>query len=89
VFDEICKKYPDQRILLKLDCEGEEYKIMDYLSEKNLMQKISVVALEWHVKGFEPLCKILSQHGFSVFNLGRKEIDPPVGMIYAFNMNPR
>ncbi|HLO81354.1 MAG TPA: FkbM family methyltransferase [Chitinophagaceae bacterium] len=89
VFDEINKKYPDQRVLLKLDCEGEEYKIMEYLSANGLMQKIAVVALEWHVKGFEPLTNILSQHGFSVFNLGRKEIDPPVGMIYAFNMNPR
>jgi FkbM family methyltransferase len=89
VFDEISKAYPGFRILLKLDCEGEEYKIMEYLSDKGMMGKISVVALEWHVKGFEPLCEILSQNGFAVFNLGRKEIDPPVGMIYAFNMNPR
>ncbi|HEX5668151.1 MAG TPA: FkbM family methyltransferase [Chitinophagaceae bacterium] len=89
VFDEVSKNYPGLRILLKLDCEGEEYKIMDYLSEQDLMQKVSVVALEWHVKGYEHLCNILTQHGFSVFNLGRKEIDPPVGMIYAFNMNPR
>jgi FkbM family methyltransferase len=89
VFDEVSKNHPGLRILLKLDCEGEEYKIMDYLSEQGLMQRVSVVALEWHVKGYEHLCKILTQHGFSVFNLGRKEIDPPVGMIYAFNMNPR
>jgi FkbM family methyltransferase len=86
VFDEVNEKYPGLRILLKLDCEGEEYKIMDYLSDKGLLQKVSVVALEWHVKGYESLCNILTQHGFSVFNLGRKEIDPPVGMIYAFNM---
>jgi hypothetical protein len=88
VFDEISQKFPGLRVLLKLDCEAE-YKIMEYLSENKLMQKISVVALEWHVKGYEPLCKILTQHGFSVFNLGRKDIDPPVGMIYAFNMNSR
>jgi hypothetical protein len=50
---------------------------------------ISVLALEWHVKGYQPLCDMLKLHHFSVFNLGRKDIDPPVGMIYAFNMKTK
>jgi FkbM family methyltransferase len=86
VMDKIKTEHPGKRVLLKLDCEGEEYKIMEYLSADGYMDMIAAAALEWHVKGFEPLCEIFEQHGFSVFNLGRKEIDPPVGMIYAFNM---
>ncbi|HSF46571.1 MAG TPA: FkbM family methyltransferase [Chitinophagaceae bacterium] len=86
VMEKIRSAHPGVRVLLKLDCEGEEYKIMDHLSANNYMPMIAAVALEWHVKGYQPLCDIFAQHGFSVFNLGRKEIDPPVGMIYAFNM---
>lgn len=88
VFNNIREQFPGTRVLLKLDCEGEEYRIMDYLAANNYMPMISAIALEWHVKGYEPLCGLLSDQGFSVFNLGRKEIDPPVGMIYAFNMKP-
>jgi FkbM family methyltransferase len=86
VMEKIRATHPGVRVLLKLDCEGEEYKIMDHLSVNGYMPMIAAVALEWHVKGYEPLVAIFEQHGFSVFNLGRKEIDPPVGMIYAFNM---
>jgi FkbM family methyltransferase len=86
VMEKIKLDHPGVRVLLKLDCEGEEYKIMEYLSANGYMTMIAAVALEWHVKGYEPICSIFEQHGYSVFNLGRKEIDPPVGMIYAFNM---
>jgi len=86
VFESIRNGFPGTRVLLKLDCEGEEYRIMAYLSQNGMMDMISVVALEWHVKGYETLCDILKTHHFSIFNLGRKDIDPPVGMIYAFNM---
>lgn len=84
IVDDLVKQFPDTGILLKLDCEGEEYKIIDKLLEKDLFKYISVIALEWHFKGFDSLCNILESQGFSVFNLGRKEIDPPCGMIYAF-----
>ncbi len=86
VLENIRQQYPGVRVLLKLDCEGEEYRIMDYLSANRYMDMISVVALEWHVKGYQTLCDLLKAHHFSIFNLGRKDIDPPVGMIYAFNM---
>ncbi len=89
VLESINQQFPGTRVLLKLDCEGEEYRIVDYLSASGKMDMISVVALEWHVKGFDSLCEILKTHHFSVFNLGRKDIDPPVGMIYAFNMKTK
>ena len=86
LMDDIEEKFPGKRIFLKLDCEGEEYKIMDALSVDGRLDKIAVIALEWHFKGFASLCLLLEQHNFSVFNLGRKDIKPPCGMIYAFNM---
>lgn len=86
VLESISKMHPETRIFLKLDCEGEEYKIIRCMDENNLFKKISCIALEWHFKGYEELCQILQKNYFSVFNLGRKEIRPYVGMIYAFNM---
>lgn len=86
--DRIRQAFPHTRILLKLDCEGEEYRIMEELAASGRMDMIAVVAMEWHVKGYIPLCEILAAHHFSIFNLGRKDIDPPVGMIYAFNTKP-
>jgi FkbM family methyltransferase len=89
VLENIRQQFPGTRVLLKLDCEGEEYRIMDYLSAHGMMDMIAVVALEWHVKGYQMLCDMLKAHHFSVINLGRKDIDPPVGMIYAFNMKTK
>lgn len=86
VVRELLAEYPGFRICLKLDCEGEEYRIMDKLAADGLMKHIAVVAMEWHFKGFETLCKVLEAHDFAIFNLGRKEISPPCGMIYGFNL---
>lgn len=85
IIKDLVKRFPDTRILLKLDCEGEEYKIIDKIRQEDLFKYIAVIALEWHFKGFASLCNVLQEHGYSVFNLGRKNIDPPCGMIYAFN----
>lgn len=85
IIKDLVSRFPDTRLLLKLDCEGEEYKIIDKILQENLFKHIAVIALEWHFKGFDPLCRILEDQGFSVFNLGRKNINPPCGMIYAFN----
>lgn len=86
VFKMIAAQLPGKRIFLKLDCEGEEYKIMDSLASQGHLERVSCIALEWHFKGFASLCELLRNHGFSVFNLGRTEIAPPCGMIYAVNM---
>jgi FkbM family methyltransferase len=85
IIRELVSRYPDTRLLLKLDCEGEEYKIIDKILQEDLFKHIAVIAMEWHFKGFDSLCNILESQGFSVFNLGRKNIEPPCGMIYAFN----
>lgn len=85
IIKDLVQRYPDNRILLKLDCEGEEYKIINKILQENLFKHIAVIAMEWHFKGFDSLCSILENQGFSVFNLGRKNIEPPCGMIYAFN----
>jgi FkbM family methyltransferase len=85
IIRDLVSRFPDTRLLLKLDCEGEEYKIIDKIHQEDLFKHIAVIALEWHFKGFDSICNILEQQGFSLFNLGRKNIEPPCGMIYAFN----
>ena len=75
---------PGNKVMLKLDCEGEEYKIMDLLDARGLLEEIDCIALEWHFKGHQTITEILIKNGYTVFNLGRTEINPPVGMLYAF-----
>jgi FkbM family methyltransferase len=40
-----------QKILLKLDCEGSEYDIVESLDKSGLLAKIDVIIGEWHFVG--------------------------------------
>lgn len=55
-------------IVLKLDCEGAEYEILELLSDKKLLQKISVLMIEWHLRGSEKISEILTENGFIHFS---------------------
>jgi FkbM family methyltransferase len=52
------------RIIMKLDCEGAEYKIFEEMDKENLFKYIDVIMLEWHHKGKEPLLKTLAKHNY-------------------------
>ena len=84
VLREIMKENNDtNQIMIKMDCEGGEFEILERLSEqKELLQKINVLAIEWHFKGPEKLINILKQSAFKILETHR--IDDTVGMIYAF-----
>jgi FkbM family methyltransferase len=87
VIQEIFTNHPGDALLLKLDCEGAEYEILDKLNESGLLPKIKVIKIEWHFKGYQPLVKLLTANGFSsvVFPRPTAAI-PDMGMIYAFKM---
>ena len=84
---EIFTHHPQEELLLKLDCEGAEYGIMETLHESGLLPKIRFVIIEWHFRGYEALDKLLLANGFSslIFPRPTKSI-PDMGMIYAFRM---
>lgn len=42
---------PTEPILLKLDCEGGEYRLLPHLLDKGLGERLEAVWIEWHMAG--------------------------------------
>lgn len=71
--------------LLKLDCEGSEFKIIKE-TDKNTLNKFDAIFLEWHGDAGNPkeIEEILDSHGFDIVeNKEEREIENNVGFIYA------
>lgn len=70
----IIDKYRQQNnIVLKIDCEGEEYGIIELLNKENVLSQIDFIMLEWHYQGKDRIVKELSQAGFSYLCTEQKE----------------
>ena len=81
VLEEIIKTHSNNKILLKVDCEGSEYSIFTDLFNSKLLNNIDVILMEWHdAKRNKLLEKQLLESGFvfvkKIGNEGR-------GFIYA------
>jgi FkbM family methyltransferase len=76
----IVNEFPDRAFILKLDCEGSEYGILQNLFDSRLLSVFKIVFIEWHRDGAEPLLKCLRQSGFVSFH---QRTSKTVGMIYA------
>lgn len=77
----IINNHIEENIVLKVDCEGEEYSIFQNLLDNKLLDKIDFVMLEWHYEGKERILNILQESGFS-YTCSNKSID--MGLIYAY-----
>ena len=82
IFKELLPQYPDSQVLLKIDCEGEEYAIFNCLKDSNYLDKVVCVLVEWHQKGYEPIVSVLKKHNFQLLHLPHETEN--CGMIYAF-----
>lgn len=86
IIDLVLKQYPEREVLLKVDCEGSEYEIIQSLKENGNIQRVSIIMMEWHRRNLshDPsiLLKSLHDEGFILFQRGC--LSDPVGMIYAF-----
>lgn len=82
VFDTIITNHPTNSILLKVDCEGEEYAIFDMLSKTNYLQKVACALIEWHEKGGDVIMNVLKENNFQMLLLPHATHN--CGMIYAF-----
>jgi FkbM family methyltransferase len=82
----VSEAFPGRKMILKLDCEGSEYGIVESLEEKGILGEFLAVVMEWHsvVATEEPgkLEKELVNCGFNTF-MYRDENRPKTGMIYA------
>lgn len=56
-----------ERIFLKLDCEGAEFKILEDLDQSGLLGDIDVTVIEWHGKEPDPILRLLTKNGLLWF----------------------
>jgi FkbM family methyltransferase len=80
VLTSIIADYPGHSVVAKIDCEGSEYEILRCLYEKRLLEKISIIMLEWHIHGPGELQAMLHDSGFSTYAF---PLGPATGMLYA------
>ncbi len=86
IIPEILLQHPGEALLLKLDCEGAEYDIIYQLNKIGLLPKISVIVIEWHMKGFQSLNDTLVENNFCTTVFPRpNQVMQDTGMIYAIN----
>jgi FkbM family methyltransferase len=85
VLNKVTSVHPNNRILLKIDCEGEEYAIFDAIKNTKYLDQVDCILLEWHEKGFEQLASILLSSGFQYFHMPNEKHNS--GMLYAFRKN--
>jgi methyltransferase, FkbM family len=78
---DIYKNHILEHIVLKIDCEGEEYKILERIDECNLFARIKVIMLEWHYMGSERIINILKKNGYVYWNFNQEN---NTGLIYAY-----
>lgn len=83
IISKITEEHTGANIVLKMDCEGEEYGIIENLSEENLLEKIDFIMMEWHYKGNENLLLRLKEHGFSYWCSDKGK---NMGLIYAYHV---
>ena len=81
VFELVISENPNASILLKLDCEGEEYAIFDMLKASTYLKNVDIAIIEWHEKGAEPIEKVLLDNQFKLKHV--HHVSENSGMIYA------
>jgi len=86
VVREIIDEYPNTSIVIKMDCEGAEYNILEHLSTSNILPNIHAIILEWHYKGSKRILEILKSHKF--YSFLRDDRKRNAGVIYAVNQQP-
>jgi FkbM family methyltransferase len=83
VLKEIRGDNPRMNIGLKIDCEGEEYNILEAMHAHNGFERVVFLCIEWHLKGQDRIKEILTSNNFIVFD-NPKNLAGEYGLIYGF-----
>jgi FkbM family methyltransferase len=83
--EKLVHEFPGRRIVLKVDCEGSEYSIIDRLSDVGLLRKIDLMMIECHRRAqhHDPvgLAQFLAKQGFAFVHLRPNALD--ISMLYV------
>lgn len=83
VLQGIIERYPGRHIIVKMDCEGGEHRILPALSQAKLLPSIKALILEWHGPDSQRLEQLLTENGFSFFSIS--VLANTQGYIYALH----
>lgn len=86
VVSELRAAFPLAEVMVKLDCEGCEYRIVTALHKAGLLPQLDVLVIEWHQCGAAELLQLLAAAGFFTLSLTPQE---STGMIYACRRSGR
>jgi FkbM family methyltransferase len=84
VIDDLGRDWPRHEIVVKMDCEGSEYEILEDLVASGQIRRISLILIEWHDRGPEQLEGLLLDSGYIVLRGDRPR--GRIGMVYGFNL---
>ena len=82
ILEELLPQYPNSSVMLKIDCEGEEYAIFDSLKGTDYLKRVDGILVEWHEKGYQGIANQLKEAGFQFLHLPHATAN--CGMIYGF-----
>jgi FkbM family methyltransferase len=85
VVREIIERH-NEKIMLKIDCEGSEHAIVPALDAAGLLEKVSIVIMKYHFGKSDELVKILERNGFAIEIRDVRE-DIGTGMIRGTKLN--
>lgn len=77
----ILKQHENFEVIVKMDCEGSEFLLIDRLSSTKLLEHVDVFMIEWHFEAPDRIISKLKDSGFRVFSQLLPSMDS--GMIYA------
>lgn len=80
IFTEIGEKYKNNSFILKIDCEGAEYELINNIPQ-SILDSCDIIMMEWHEKGAKRLEEWLLSHHFILMSFSPHS--KRVGMIYA------
>lgn len=81
VLQSILQEHINDKAILKIDCEGSEYEILERLDQENLLRSFSVIMLELHIPEKNHVAEeILDRNGYRYFEISGNDT---LGFIYA------
>lgn len=81
----IRKDYPNNYLMMLINCEGSEFEIIRELNSKCLLTHVNMFIIEWHYRSPDEIISALADAGFTV--VLRNNVNEKLGFLYAFNQH--